>query len=90
MDDARRFWFCVGAAPGDFSTGAAFRCECHGFENEVVARPIPGHQPWVVLFMPVARPFQKTENESEDPHIWREPKGGRGGEQALPCGRSWN
>ena len=43
MNGAQRFWFCVGAAPRDFSTEAASRCEFRGVEHEVVGKPIPRH-----------------------------------------------
>ena len=66
MNGARRFWFCVGAAPTDFSTGAAFRCEFRGFESEVVESRSHATTSGGALYAR-SPAMLKAENESEDP-----------------------
>ena len=65
MDGARRFWFCVGAAPQDFSSEAACRFEFRGFENRVVGKPIPRHLRRGALYAR-SPAMLKAESESED------------------------
>ena len=99
MNGARRFWFCVGAALVDFSTGAAFRCEfCgfRGFESWVVGKPVPRRLRRGALYAR-SPAMLKAENESEDPQIFGLSQNGVMGQQASkqaskqePCSKRFS